>query len=406
MKDSNIDQLLRHSLTHTEGPSYELNQTIKKQIEEHIMQKNIRKLIPIPLLVIVLTLLMSFSAYAAWILLGPDEIAQELGDNNLAIAFQSENAIVINETVTSGGYNISLLGVVSGEELSDFKLPETNIYTNRTYAIVAISKEDGSPMPSTSDKDYNSVNFFVSPLIKGENPWLLNIATMNNGSYTDQVLNGIMYRLIECDNVEIFADRGLYLCVSSTTFYSVEAYNYNEETGEITSNPEFDGINVLFDLPLDPSKADPEKAEKFLQDLYSDDNSDSDLDLDYSYLDNPKSNNSDSLDFDVIDIIKNGNLADLHSPEILDALMEISILIPESVKEVSYTDDGLMVYEYDGGKVVCGEEWIFPEGFIGMSNVKGLSMGDKGILFSRYNRDENGVITGMRYQVQLNDDAK
>ncbi|HHX12488.1 MAG TPA: hypothetical protein GX731_06665, partial [Clostridiales bacterium] len=378
MKDSNLDKLLRESLTQTDGPSYELNQSIKNQIEEHtIMHKNVRKLIPIPLLVVILTLLMSFSVFAAWKLLGPDEVANELGDSSLAIAFQSEDAIVINETVASGGYSISFLGVVSGEDLSDFKLPEHD--TNKTYAIVAISKEDGSPMPATNDDDYRSIDFFVSPLIKGENPWLCNIVTMNHGGYTEQVMDGIMYRLIECDDVEIFADRGLYLCVSSTTFYSVEAYNYNEETGVITPNPEFDGVNVLFDLPLDPTKADPEKAEKHLQELYSEDDFDSDLDNPESDSDNFNSNNSDSLDFDVYDAIENGNIADLLAPENLDALMEVSVLIPESVKELSYTDEGLLVYEYEGFRMVGDELAFFPEGFIGMKGARGLSEGEKGI---------------------------
>ena len=410
MKDHNIDELLRESLTQIEGPSYELNQSIKNSIEEHIMQKNVRKLIPIPLLVILLTLLMSFSVYAAWKILSPEEIAQELGDKGLAIAFQSEDATVINETICSGGYNISFLGIVSGKDLSDFKGSAHEIYPNRTYAVVAIAKEDGSPMPSTSDDEYGETPFFISPLIKGEKPWWCNIVTMN-GSYSELVADGIMYRLIECDDIEIFADRELYLCVSSTTFYSKEAYNYNEETGDISPNLEFDGINILFDLPLDPSKADPEKAEKYLQDLYSDDNSDTELDksnFNSSNFNNVDSNNSDSInvdssDFDIFDIIENGTIADLNVPEYLDALMEVSILIPESVKEVSYTDEGLMVYEHDGYRVVCGEDWIFPEEYIGMSDVKGLSGGgEKGIRFSRYNRDENGVITGMRYQVQIN----
>ncbi|NLJ95544.1 MAG: hypothetical protein GX321_00195 [Clostridiales bacterium] len=410
MKDHNIDELLRESLTQIEGPSYELNQSIKNSIEEHIMQKNVRKLIPIPLLVILLTLLMSFSVYAAWKILSPEEIAQELGDKGLAIAFQSEDATVINETICSGGYNISFLGIVSGKDLSDFKGSAHEIYPNRTYAVVAIAKEDGSPMPSTSDDEYGETPFFISPLIKGEKPWWCNIVTMN-GSYSELVADGIMYRLIECDDIEIFADRELYLCVSSTPFYSKEAYNYNEETGDISPNLEFDGINILFDLPLDPSKADPEKAEKYLQDLYSDDNSDTELDksnFNSSNFNNVDSNNSDSInvdssDFDIFDIIENGTIADLNVPEYLDALMEVSILIPESVKEVSYTDEGLMVYEHDGYRVVCGEDWIFPEEYIGMSDVKGLSGGgEKGIRFSRYNRDENGVISGMRYQVQIN----
>lgn len=271
LKDfNNMDKILRHALAPTKEPSYELNQTIKNSIKEKtIMRKNTRKLIPVPILAVALTLLMSITALAAWKILSPKEVAKELGDNGLMQAFQSEDAIEINETITSGGYNISLLGVVSGQGLSDFKGSAEEIHPDRTYAVVAISKEDQSPMPDTSDDAYNDISFFVSPLIKGEKPWLYNIASMG-GSYTEKVINGVMYRIIECDGVEIFADRGIYLCVSSTPFYSVEAFNYDEVTGIITPNPEFDGVNVIFDLPLDPSKADPNKAEKYLQELYKD----------------------------------------------------------------------------------------------------------------------------------------
>lgn len=375
MKDRNIDELLRLSLAQTEGPSFELNQSIKNKIEEHTnMQINLRKLIPIPLLVIILTLLMSFSVFAAWKILSPNEVAQKLDDNSLTIAFQSKDGIEINETITSEGYNISFLGVVSGEGISDFKGSAHEIYPDRTYAIVAISMDDGSPMPATSDYEYGKVSFFVSPLIKGEKPWLYNIVTMN-GSYSELVINGVMYRLIECDDVEIFADRGLYLCVSSTSFFSREAYNYNEDTGEVSPNPQFGGVNVLFDLPLDSSKANPKEAEKYLQDLYSDESTVS---------------NTDARD-------------ELLSPEYIDSLMESAILIPESVKEVSYTDTGSMVYEYDGSKTVCDVRWIFPEDFVGMSEATIISEGEKEIRIRRFNRDENGVITGMVYKVLVDD---
>ena len=375
MKDRNIDELLRLSLAQTEGPSFELNQSIKNKIEEHTnMQINLRKLIPIPLLVIILTLLMSFSVFAAWKILSPNEVAQKLDDNSLTIAFQSKDGIEINETITSEGYNISFLGVVSGEGISDFKGSAHEIYPDRTYAIVAISMDDGSPMPATSDYEYGKVSFFVSPLIKGEKPWLYNIVTMN-GSYSELVINGVMYRLIECDDVEIFADRGLYLCVSSTSFFSREAYNYNEDTGEVSPNPHFDGVNVLFDLPLDSSKANPKEAEKYLQDLYSDESTVS---------------NTDARD-------------ELLSPEYIDSLMESAILIPESVKEVSYTNTGSMVYEYDGSKTVCDVRWIFPEDFVGMSEATIISEGEKEIRIRRFNRDENGVITGMVYKVLVDD---
>lgn len=56
--------------------------------------------------------------------------------------------------------------------------------------------------------------------------------------------------------------------------------------------------------------------------------------------------------------------------------------------------------------MVGDELAFFPEGFIGMKGARGLSEGEKEIRFTRFNRDENGVITGMRYQVQLDDPSE
>ena len=47
-------------------------------------------------------------------------------------------------------------------------------------------------------------------------------------------------------------------------FFNRNAYNYNVETGEITENPNFDGVNLLFDLPIDVSKADPDAAAEYI----------------------------------------------------------------------------------------------------------------------------------------------
>ncbi len=69
-----------------------------------------------------------------------------------------------------------------------------------------------------------------------------------------------MYRIIECDSLEMFADRGLTLIVSSTDFYSNEAFDYNEAAGTVSPNPDFDGVNLIFDLPLDTANADYENV--------------------------------------------------------------------------------------------------------------------------------------------------
>ena len=82
------------------------------------------------------------------------------------------------------------------------------------------------------------------------------------------LLDGVVYRLLECDNVEVFADHELYLCViGERSFYDRSAYSFDRETGMITRNDAYNGLNALFRLPIDASKADPEKAEAYLKEL-------------------------------------------------------------------------------------------------------------------------------------------
>ena len=104
---------------------------------------------------------------------------------------------------------------------------------------------------------------FASPLIGGYDPALYNLAGMA-GNYTDITEDGVLYRLIECDNVEIFADHDLYLCVTEGTFYNKEAYRYDEVTGKISRNEDYEGLNALFALQVDASKANPEKAAEYI----------------------------------------------------------------------------------------------------------------------------------------------
>ena len=65
----------------------------------------------------------------------------------------------------------------------------------------------------------------------------------------------------------MFADRGVYIGISEGFAFG-EAFSFNEETGEIKPNPGFNGVSILFDLPLDPALADPVKAQKLLDDFW------------------------------------------------------------------------------------------------------------------------------------------
>lgn len=265
--DKNIDKILRQALSPTAEPSDELNNKILLRAKENENMKLRKKRIFIITAVAVIAC--AATAAAAIRYLAPKEIAQSVSDNSLARAFESKDAVEVNETQEYGGYRVTFLGVISGSGLSDFTASADGVeLEDRTYAVTAIEKSDGTPMPSASDDNYGEVSFLVSPLIKGLNPVHFNAFTMNGG-YTDIVKDGILYRLAECDNVEMFADRGAYLCVSTSMTYDINAYNYDEKTGDITRNNNYDGLNALFELPLDKSRADRDEADKYIKEINS-----------------------------------------------------------------------------------------------------------------------------------------
>lgn len=267
MQDNELNQLLKNALSTDYAPDDELNTKIMSKVRENGMMKTSRtKRLPMVAACCLLLLCGSATAFAAWKYMTPGEIAIEYGDEKLAAAFDSKDAIVLDESQTSGKYTVTLLGMVSGSNLSGFCADSKQASSARTYAVVAIAKADGTPMPDTSDEEYGKDSFFVSPLIQGLNPKDYNIVTMNGG-YFDIVKDGILYRMIECDNIELFADRKLYLSVGNTVFYETSAYIYNEETGEITVNSNYMDMNLLFDLPLNKDRANQSAAEKYLKEL-------------------------------------------------------------------------------------------------------------------------------------------
>ena len=209
-------------------------------------------------------LAVTVSVGAAGRYLSSRQVAEEFNMDNMARAFSEGAGIEINQTQTYGEYNVTLLGLTSGANLG-WAQPE-EIEKEKTYAVVAIEKADGTSMPDGTDDQEISQDFFVSPLIEGYNPVNFNVMTMD-GSVTWDVINGVEYRIVECDNVEIFADHKLYLCVMDSIFYNKDAFNYDPETGTITPNAKYAGMKLLFDLPLDASKADPQKVEEYLKDF-------------------------------------------------------------------------------------------------------------------------------------------
>ncbi|MBD5468762.1 MAG: DUF4179 domain-containing protein [Lachnospiraceae bacterium] len=233
------------------------------------MRKQNKKRIPVVAFAACATLLLSsMGVFAAWKYLTPAEVAEGFQDEGLSAAFHGEDAIEINETQEYGGYRITLLGIVSGKNLSHYIGTDYqgDIEDDRSYVVTAIENADGTPRPMVSDEAYGEDPFFVSPLIGGLNPWMYNAVTLGGG-YTEYIVDGIQYRITECDNVEIFADRGLYLSVNDGVFFENSAYHMDPVTGVITRNEEYSGVNALFRLPIDVNKANPDAAAAYIQSM-------------------------------------------------------------------------------------------------------------------------------------------
>lgn len=272
-QNRNLDQILQQALSPEEEPDYRLNQNIlRKAKENEKMDKKQKRRVPAVVMGAAFTLLIgSVTAVAAW--MTPDKVAEVMGDEGLMRAFQSTDAIVINESQVCGDLEITLLGMVSGKDLSSCVSENTNlekddtaeIKKEKTYIVTTIENVNHTADTKVLEQEDSSMNLIVSPLVKGLKPWQFNIYTMGGGCMAISE-NGIEYRITESDNIEIFADRGLYLAVTDGA-PSVEAYAYDESTGEITKNESYQGVNVLFDLPIDEGKANREAAEKYLKEM-------------------------------------------------------------------------------------------------------------------------------------------
>ncbi len=200
---------------------------------------------------------LTITAAAAVVLLRPQDVAQQAGNAALAAAFEGGDAVTVNETRTVGDYDVTLMGLVSGEGLSRVESLSGGVPRDKTYAVLAYARTDGTAI----QEDVPELT--VSPLVEGYAPWALNAWTLGGGTHTF-AQDGTLYYLFECDSIEPFADRTVYLSVYPGTHIppSAELFDFDEGTGAITAK----GAAALFALPLDPAKADPQKAQEAAND--------------------------------------------------------------------------------------------------------------------------------------------
>lgn len=263
-KTDKMDTLLKSCLHTEQEPGDILHHRVMQKWKEQSDMKR-RKFYKTAVAAASVVLLSALSVSAAAHFLTPKEAAAELGGTEMEALFETDDANFINETKEGEKYNFTLLGMTEGKNLNQLDDDGNILEKDSFYAVVAISNKDGSPL-STEDFYGSGDGYFISPLIQGLAPWQYNIASMNGG-YSEAERNGVVYRMVNCDKIGYFADRNLYLCISDTSFYETEAYDYDEASGTITPNDDYKGTNLLFHLPIESSRADAAKAKEYLEKL-------------------------------------------------------------------------------------------------------------------------------------------
>ncbi len=202
--------------------------------------------------------LLTASAYAAVKLLSPSQVAEFAQQPLLAEAFRSEDALVLNETVESGGYRMTLAGLVSGAVLDSW---DQDVDRSRTYAVAALERLDGQPLDQQS---VSLSDFILTPLVAGYTPWSVNNWTLD-AAVCGIAQDGVFYFLLDVQTLEMFADHTVYLAFYEGGVPSREIFVMNGD-GSIQFAGDFAGPHALFTLPLDAGKADPAAVEAFIAD--------------------------------------------------------------------------------------------------------------------------------------------
>lgn len=200
-------------------------------------------------------LAVTVSAAVLW--LSPAQVADALQDPALAAAFRSGDAVTCNEVRSAGSCTVTLLGLVSGRELSSLG---NDLEQDHTYVVTSLANADGTPLDAET---FEPFAWTVTPLVAGYPVRSVNSWTLD-GFAQCTVLDGIAYYILDVQNLQMFADRTVYLAVYEGGVPTAETFSMAED-GSISLREGVTG--ALFTLPLDPAQADPEAAQAFLDGL-------------------------------------------------------------------------------------------------------------------------------------------
>ena len=208
------------------------------------------------LLAAAMAALLAVSVSTAVLWLSPSQVAEHMEEPLLAAAFDSEDAVAINETAAVGDYTVTLAGMVSGGDLSAVPTEYNGeLISDRTYAVFTLTRTDGQPLEEQPE------GLAYTPLVGGYHVRAVNAWTLG-ATCQSFVQDGTAYYLFDTRNLEMFADHPVYFAIYEGSVPSADTFDMKED-GTIALKEGVTG--VLFTLPLDESRADPEAAEAFVK---------------------------------------------------------------------------------------------------------------------------------------------
>lgn len=393
LTEQELDTALRKALLTAEEPGDVLNQKILRRAKEATgMNKKMRKLATAVAAGVLLFTGVSVSVYAGVKYLTPQEVADEMGGykDEVKKAFEGDGAVYVNETKEFDGGTVTFLGIAQGSGVNALT-GEMSADNNRSYAVFAFDGiGDGSDVHDMS-------GIFVSPFIKGLAPWQYNAWTIGgddafggNGK-TEIVRDGVRYQILECGNVEMFADRGVYMGVSYEMAGS--AFEMNEETGEIQAKAEYAGKAALFTVPFDTAKADPAAADEIIEKIRKD----------FAGEDNETDGKTGSASnaADDSEAFPMGKW-DAKRVQAEGKLLEntVSVVQADSSGRVTYPAWETEKASGEGGGFITVEA-LFPDNKTGMSDMMLLiGTGEDTLLIETFTLNEDGTITFAVYEAQ------
>lgn len=232
-----------------------------------------------------ITLLILSGCAAAAILLSPAKVAENLNAPILAQLFQSEDAILINESVETGDFIVTLVGMVETSQGIHIDRSYSKGGNKQTYLVVAVRRADGVPIKPSSFEtgDFFSLTYFLTCLVSGydlETQYML-----SNGHHFEYVEDGVYYYLFLPGNLSQCADHTIYLAFyqfdSSTeergsdtwleeleeNLYTLPEVFVMNEDGSYSFREDYTLPQAMFVLPLDPAKADPEAVQARIDEM-------------------------------------------------------------------------------------------------------------------------------------------